>query len=244
MGSSFGAGPGLRPRADGSPRAARRSTKNYANIVAADRGLDLTDVTFSGATVNQLLHGGPGRGAAQLAAVEPDTSLVTITAGGNDLGYLGTLTFSSMSPPLRLLFGARGRIREFTDPELFQQRVADLYSDLVTLMRSIRAVAPDASILLVGYLTVLPAAGTAAGPIPQRIVEWGRTTAARLATVMADSAAIVGASFVDVGAASAGHDAWSAEPWTNGFSLTGGNAPYHPNELGMRRVAELVEREL
>ena len=42
-------------------------------------------------------------------------------------------------------------------------------------------------------------------------------------------------------AASAGHHAWSASPWTRRFHLSlRGGAPYHPNADGMAAVARLV----
>jgi hypothetical protein len=43
------------------------------------------------------------------------------------------------------------------------------------------------------------------------------------------------------GAASAGHHAWSAAPWTRRFHLSlRGGAPFHPDAAGMAAVAELV----
>ena len=47
--------------------------------------------------------------------------------------------------------------------------------------------------------------------------------------------------YVAASAASAGHHAWSATPWTRRlrFTLRGG-APYHPNADGMAAVARLV----
>ena len=88
MGSSFAAGPGLTPRAPGSPRRAGRSAANYAHLVAAALGLELHDVTYSGATTGDILGlSAPGQ-PAQLDAVTPATRLVTITAGGNDVGFL------------------------------------------------------------------------------------------------------------------------------------------------------------
>jgi hypothetical protein len=55
MGGSFAAGPGLPSRVPGSPRRAGRPTGNYAHLVASELGLDLHDVTFSGATTSDLL---------------------------------------------------------------------------------------------------------------------------------------------------------------------------------------------
>ena len=87
-GSSFAAGPGISPRAAASPRRAGRSSGNYAHLVARALGLDLHDVTYSGATTGDILRPSAAGQPAQLDAVTPDTRLVTITAGGNDVGFL------------------------------------------------------------------------------------------------------------------------------------------------------------
>ena len=71
MGSSFGAGPGLTPRAPGSPRRAGRSASNYAHLVARTLGLDLRDVTYSGATTDDILRTSARGRTAQLDAVTP-----------------------------------------------------------------------------------------------------------------------------------------------------------------------------
>ena len=55
LGSSMAAGPGIAPRAPGSPRLALRSARNYPHLLAADLGLDLVDVTYSGATTAHVL---------------------------------------------------------------------------------------------------------------------------------------------------------------------------------------------
>ena len=54
LGSSMAAGPGIRPRADGAPLPAGRSARNYPHLVADRLGLDLVDVTYSGATTANL----------------------------------------------------------------------------------------------------------------------------------------------------------------------------------------------
>jgi lysophospholipase L1-like esterase len=106
MGSSFAAGPGILDRAPGSPRRAGRSASNYAHLIAKALDLELCDVTYSGATTGDILHpsaaGQPAQ-AAQADAVVPGTRLVTLTAGGNDVGYLPRLTPASLPWPLRAL---------------------------------------------------------------------------------------------------------------------------------------------
>ena len=48
--------PALTPRAPGGPRRAGRSAGNYAHQVARALGLDLRDVTYSGATTDDVLR--------------------------------------------------------------------------------------------------------------------------------------------------------------------------------------------
>ena len=97
MGSSFAAGPGIGRRAPGSPRAAGRSSANYAHQVARRLALDLDDVTFSGATTQDMLAATSAGRPAQIDAVTPATKLVTLTNKTDEVlnalaaagGYLG-----------------------------------------------------------------------------------------------------------------------------------------------------------
>ena len=108
--------------------------------------------------------------------------------------------------------------------------------------------APGCRVLFVDDLTILPPPGSVppaalgpATPPPAAIAEWGRVIAARLAATTQEAADAGGAGYVAASAASAGHHAWSATPWTRRFHLTlRGGAPYHPNAEGMAAVARLV----
>ena len=242
MGSSFGAGPGLTPRAPGSPRRAGRSASNYAHLVARALGLDLRDVTYSGATTDDILRTSARGEPAQLEAVTPATRLVTLTAGGNDVGYLPRLTLASLPWPLRTLPKARAQIAGFGDPAATDDRFAGVSCNLQAIAAGVRDRAPGARVLFVDYLTILPPAGEGAGPPPPAgIADWGRAVAARLATTTQAAAQAAGAEYVAASAASADHHAWSATPWTRRFHLTlRGGAPYHPNAAGMAAVAGLV----
>jgi lysophospholipase L1-like esterase len=51
------------------------------------------DMTSSGATIRQVLNGGQMYLRPQIDALGPDTRLVTLTAGGNDVSYVGDLVF-------------------------------------------------------------------------------------------------------------------------------------------------------
>ena len=242
MGSSFGAGPGLTPRAPGSPRRAGRSASNYAHLVARARGLDLSDVTYSGATTDDILRTSARGQRAQLDAVTPATRLVTLTGGGNDVGYLPRLTLASLPWPLRALPKVRAQIAGFGDPAATDERFAGVGRNLQAIVHDVRDRAPAARVLFVDYLTILPPEGDDAGPPPPAgIADWGRAIAARLAATTRAAAEAAGAGYVAASVASAGHHAWSATPWTRRFHLSlRGGAPYHPNAAGMAAVADLV----
>ena len=142
MGSSFAAGPGLPSRVPGSPRRAGRSTGNYAHLVARALGLDLHDVTFSGATTGDILGPSAAGRAAQLDAVTAETSLVTITAGGNDVGYLPRLTLASVPWPLRVLPPVTARVALFGEPSATDERFEQLGRNLAAIAGRLRDRAP------------------------------------------------------------------------------------------------------
>src|SRR3984957_20546701 len=91
LGSSMAAGPGIRPSAAGAPFGAGRSARNYAHLVAERLKFDLIDVTFSGVTTAHVLAGRQRGAQPQIQALDGSEELVTITIGGNDVGYVPLL---------------------------------------------------------------------------------------------------------------------------------------------------------
>ena len=110
LGSSMAAGPGIRPRAAGAPFAAGRSARNYPHLVAERLSLDLVDVTFSGATTAHVLADRQRGVPPQVAALDGSEALVTITIGGNDVGYIPLLMAASLPRIARRLPVLGGRI--------------------------------------------------------------------------------------------------------------------------------------
>jgi lysophospholipase L1-like esterase len=113
-------------------------------------------VTFSGATTADLLGRSASGQPAQVDAVSAGTRLVTVTVGGNDIGYIGTLTLSSLPWPLRAMPSARRAIADAADPATIDARFAALHASLTRLVAEIRARAPETMIVFVDYLTILP----------------------------------------------------------------------------------------
>ncbi len=246
LGSSMAAGPGIRPRAAGAPWAAGRSARNYPHLVAERLSVDLVDVTFSGATTAHVLADRQRGAPPQINALDGSETLVTVTIGGNDVGYIPLLMAASLPRVARRLPLLGGRIGELLDRAARDRALADVFDSLCAVGAAVRQRAPQARVFFVDYLTVLPPAGVPAPPLSLADTDLGRHVAATLERLTADAAAATGCEVVGAAAASLQHHAWSAEPWTvrTGVPLPGRPAPLHPNGAGMRAVAELISHRL
>lgn len=227
-------------------KPAGRSGSNYPHLVAAELGLDLVDVTYSGATTAHLLTDSQDGAPPQLDAVGPETALVTITAGGNDLEYVGTFIRGSMLNTLakpatvlgrRVANRIRARVSYLKDDADYQT-VTD---SLVAVVSGVRERAPQARVILVDYLALVGPSTRPRLDVPLNEEQLPSVAmmADGLAAAFAKAAATSGADLVAASAASLQHAIGSAEPWTTGFSLLRG-VSYHPNAAGMRAVADLV----
>jgi lysophospholipase L1-like esterase len=246
LGCSMAAGPGVRPRATGAPRLSGRSARNYPHLVAERVSLELVDVTFSGATTAHVLTDRQLGAAPQIAALDGSESLVTVTIGGNDVGYIPLLMAASLPRIVRRLPLLGARISDLLDREARDRALEDVFDSLCAVGRALRERAPRARVFFVDCLTVLPATGTPAPPLSAADADLGRHVAATLERLTADAAAATGCEVVGAAAASRHHHAWSTEPWTtrSGVPLPGRPAPLHPNDAGMRAVAQLVLSQL
>ncbi|MHA7666170.1 SGNH/GDSL hydrolase family protein [Mycolicibacterium sp. HS_4_1] len=246
LGSSMAAGPGIKPAASGAPRRSGRSAVNYPHLVAARLGYDLVDVTFSGATTAHVLSQRQFGEPPQVHALDGSESLVTITIGGNDAGYVPMLGAACLPRFLRSVPFAGGLLRGLLDETVRDQALDAVGESLKTVGREVHRRAPQARVLFVDYLTLLPPAGVPAPPIGAAEADLGRHVAARLAELTAAAAAETGCELVRAADGSRDHHAWSADPWTTAFHvpLPGRVAPLHPNAAGMRAVAGLVVKAL
>lgn len=248
LGSSFAAGPGIEPTAPNSPSFCLRSANNYAHYLAVLRHLELTDVTCSGATALHVLEGGQYLQQPQLDALRPETQLVTLTAGGNDVGYLPNLiAWSCPRDPAAVPLMARLACRPTSDEEV-DRRIAALPERFARIGREVHQRAPHAVFVIVDYTTVLPEQGACAERLPLSETELrrARLVEGELRRITAEAAAKVGAILVRASDVTRGHDVCSADPWVFGFTFARQPSgiqmmPYHPTEAAMRAIASAID---
>jgi lysophospholipase L1-like esterase len=238
LGSSMAAGPGIRPPARGAPFGSGRSARNYAHLVGEQLNLDLVDVTFSGATTAHVLTERQRGARPQIEALDGSEELVTITIGGNDVGYVPLLMAATLPRPARLL----PAIGTLFDRAARAQALDGVGDSLRAIGTAVRRRAPRARVVFVDYLTLLPPDGVPAPPLSAADADLGRHVAARLAETTAAAAEATGCELVRAGQASREHHPWSVDPWAvgAGWPLPWRPAPFHPNAAGMRAVAGFI----
>jgi lysophospholipase L1-like esterase len=245
MGSSYAAGPGIPSYYEADPKPCYRSDGNYAHLLARRMELSLTDVSCSGATTLHLT--GPRDNIPpQLDAVDAETRLVTITIGGNDLGYM-TQLFAMSCFGLARETGAKADCNPVPSP-LTEQDYTDVSARMDAIAREVRRRAPQARLVFVDYLTVLPPqGGCAAAPLTASESDSVREVARRLAAITAKAATGNGGDVLRASDLSASHSACADDAWMNGYPRP--NQPiagtgYHPNAKGMIAIADALEAML
>ena len=246
LGSSFASGPAITTRAEDSPWFCARSRDNYAHQLARLRGLSLVDVSCGGATTRHILQGGQMLQPAQIEAVTAETELVTVTIGGNDIGYLGNLMAmgcDERTPWWLARFGAC-RVRSVAEME---QGIDRLLGQLVAIIGEVRRRAPKAQLVLVNYPVVLPASGSCErlGLSTEQVAQM-RGIAQKLAEVTYAAAEGHGALLMDAARLSEGHDVCAQNSWMKGMHPPGGllGAPLHPTLEGMTAIARGLDELL
>lgn len=246
IGSSFAAGPGVLRRAPGSPTGCGRSAVNYAHLIAERHQLALTDVTCSGATTADVLTRHQLGQLPQIDAVDASARLVTITIGGNDVSYLGNIIAASCLT----LHPASTHCRIVGDAEV-ERVFGELAQRMTTVIAETRHRAPNATIVLVDYFTVVPEEGLCEKLMPLTPAQIGaaRAVGKRLAEITEEVAQANHVRLVKLSEASAHHHVCAHDPWITGYEPANPSPdfrtpPYHPNVEGMQGAAEAIEKAL
>lgn len=150
----------------------------------------------------------------QLDALSPDTTLVTLGIGGNDLGLqeVGTrcVLVAYLAPsgsPCKTSYTLLG-----TDE--IRSRIDATAPKIDAILQEIHARSPQARVLLVGYPVIMPDDGSAcrdAIPFAAGDFAWFRDKEKELDSMLAQQASAYGATYVNTYTPSVGHDACKAE---------------------------------
>jgi lysophospholipase L1-like esterase len=245
MGDSFTSAPGV-PVTD-TETGCQRSDHNYPALLAEALDVRHVDVSCGSADTTaieapQQTEAGPK--PPQLDAVERGTDLVTVGIGINDFGLYSSLLFNCTLLATSDPTGSPCRASMATsDGDRLEQAVDDIGPRVEAVLSTIRDRAPDARVVLVGYPQFVPPSGTCAElPLAEGDYPYVRELTERLGRTLEAAAEEDSADYVDLVAASRGHDICAGdEAWVNGAQDAPGRAVlYHPFPEYQDAVAELI----
>ncbi len=227
LGDSYSSGVGTREYYSDSG-SCQRSPHAFPVIDAGRLGATLTFAACAGAKIPGVLSG-------QLGSLSASTAFVTVSAGGNDLGWSAVVVQCAKPWPYTC-WGDIDRAEAYIRGTLPGQ--------LDQLYREIKQRAPNARVIAVGYPRLFNGQECNAiariSPGEQARLN---TAADLLATTTAARAAANGVGFADPRSAFTGHAVCGNPEWINGTSWPLGES-YHPNRAGQVGYAGLVESAL
>jgi lysophospholipase L1-like esterase len=243
LGDSYSSAAGVYPQVVGSPVACSRSQLNYAHDIAAQtHPASFTDVTCSGATTGDFYTSQTAGEPPQLDAVNKSTRLVTMTIGGNDENVFVDSFFGCIAVDAGQVYGDPC---ETTYGNTFVNEIeTQTYANLVHALSAVRARAPRATVVILGYPRILPNTGEVSCypeiPISMGDVPWLVNQELVLNSVVRRAAAVTGARYVDTYTPSTGHDACQpvGTRWLEPVVAPINAFPVHPNSVGEAQMAQ------
>lgn len=241
LGDGFASGPYL--GRDTSGTGCLRSAENYPSQVArALKVATVTDVTCVGATTRDLTATSSAPGskkklAPQLDAVTSTTDLVTIGIGIEDNDLLQDMFHICQAEPCGT---------DVLGPPLGKQLDA-FGSAISSTVRTIQDVAPNATIVVVGYPQIMQQRGLckALPAITDKQLEVAYGILNQLNDFLRGAALQTGSDYVDVAALSDDKDACSSDPWVSGSKTKPGKSEaFHPVAAEQKAVAAAIAAQL
>lgn len=194
-----------------------RSTRGYPQALADVRpDLLLDNRACGGATTVDVL-------ADQVTALDTDTRLVTLTVGGNDIGFSQVMGACATGDTESCLDAVRG------GESSVSSRLPGLLTDLFT---AVRAGAPRADVYVLGYPHIFETGPTCSDiPVSPQGREAVNQGVDLLDSVLAEAADDHDFVFVDVRAAFHGHGVCATQPWMIGLTDPSYES-FHPSAAG------------
>jgi lysophospholipase L1-like esterase len=239
LGDSYSSGEG-NPPFDRDSGKCHRSPAGWPRMIARQdpRIVMAAHIACSGATSESLRgrHNGEPPQLRQLRRLDEPADLVTITIGGNDIGFAPVITDCFVSDCV--LDGGLRRARDRIENELPPLLARDY--------RRLKRAAPDATIVVVGYPRLFPSKTDREGCL--WLSEPERRTLNRLARLLdrtiADSAERAGLEYVSVLGSLRHHELCTQDSWIYPIGVQGGQLRGHPIRPGQRAIAAVVRPRL
>jgi GDSL-like lipase/acylhydrolase family protein len=243
LGDSYAAGPIIPNQI--APFGCLKSDHNYAHLAAPSIGLTLRDPSCSGATTEDMTNPQEtelGTNPPQFNSLDAETTRVSLTIGGNDIGFseiaLSCVTLNPFSTPCKDKYNSGGK-------DQIAERIAATAPKVAAVLQGIHSRSPAAKVFVVNYAAIFPETGF--GCWPQMPIGFGdvpylRAKEKELNAMLATQAAANGASVVNWYNASIGHDACkgTSTRWVEPVVPTNPAAPIHPNQRGMEGAAAIL----
>jgi lysophospholipase L1-like esterase len=211
-----------------------RSSRDYGQLVAARYKLQLVDVTCGLAVISNVVDTPQFGFPPQIAAVTPDTKLITVTVGGNDISYNATAVNC----------GATAAV--CTAPPDLDAKLASARTALADMLDRLKAAAPKATIVFVTYPREVPRTGNCpALSFDDAEASIVRSMGEKLEAMFVAVAKRRGIVFVDPYVAGGDHTGCAppSQRWTAGHIPDDGFA-YHPTALGHQIMAKMIIKAL
>lgn len=213
LGDSYAAGYG----AGGYLDACGRSMRGYPALLAAENGYALDLQACSGATIADVAN-------LQLGTLSRRTNYVTITVGGNDVGF-GSVTSVCLGTDTTACLGAVAA-SEAAIATVLPGRLDALFA-------AVKQKAPRAKVVVTDYPRLFNGTNCSIFTDFTATETVALNQAAdQLADALGAAATKAGFGLADVRAPFVGHAVCDAAPWINNLVLTNVSESYHPNSAG------------
>jgi lysophospholipase L1-like esterase len=213
LGDSYSAGTGAPPY---GPGLCFRSPRSYAQLWANSHAVSsFAFAACGGATTASMTD--------QFAALNSGTDLVTITIGGNDVDFAGTMLSCALGSDSR----CAAAVAEGTETAN-----TVLPAKLDATYATIKQRSPAATVVVLGYPRLVEPNGSCLSSAKRAAINRG---ADALHAVISARATAAGFRYVDARAHFATHGACGSAPWINPFSLLRLVESFHPNTNGYAR---------
>ncbi|WP_171013178.1 SGNH/GDSL hydrolase family protein [Microbacterium sp. 2FI] len=225
IGDSFASGVGAGSYLDNT---CYRSSKSYPSLLGSDTDKQLVSfLACSGADTAAV--------TSQAASLSTTLKTVTVTVGGNDVGFADVMQNCFVLPS--------SSCRSEIDAGAALAQSEGFRANLAGVITAVKLRAPNATVMVTGYPRLFWLNASGVNPKYAWADEVNLETSA-LNDVIEQVATANGATFVDVEPAFAGRGIGSSSPWINDWRWLSSTNSFHPNAAGYVAYAAAIRSAL